>query len=140
MVLGKHDMIPVGITRVVTAEPELGLGCIVVLEEIEGDRWFPIFIGYQEALAIDRQLMGVEPPRPLTHDLLVDVISEVGGDVERVEVTNLTDATYFAQIVVRLAANDTREIDSRPSDALAIAVRTGAQIVVEPDVFLRATE
>jgi len=107
---------------------------IVVLRELEGKRSFPIVIGIYEALSIDRELKGLRPERPLTHDLLVSVISEMGGTLERIVVNDLRDNTFFAYLEVKVDGR-TVQIDSRPSDALCVAVRTGARVFVEDTVF-----
>jgi len=107
---------------------------IVVLRELEGKRSFPIVIGIYEALSIDRELKGLRPERPLTHDLLVSVISEMGGMLERIVVNDLRDNTFFAYLEVKVDGR-TVQIDSRPSDALCVAVRTGARVFVEDTVF-----
>jgi len=107
---------------------------IVVLRELDGKRSFPIVIGIYEALSIDRELKGLRPERPLTHDLLVSVISEMGGTLERIVVNDLRDNTFFAYLEVKVDGR-TVQIDSRPSDALCVAVRTGARVFVEDTVF-----
>lgn len=131
-------LVPVAITRVVTAEIDLGLGSIVVLTEVDGERSFPIFIGYFEAVAIDRHIKRLLPPRPLTHDLLANAISEMGGTVDRIVVSSLHDNTFYARIHVRRDIGESVEIDARPSDALALAVRTSARILVAGDVIEQA--
>ena len=94
---------------------------VVYLREVEGDRTFPILIGIFEATSIDRKVKGEDPPRPLTHDLLKNVIAELGGEVQDVVVNNLIDHTYYA--VIRVNQNgELIEIDSRPSDAIALSV------------------
>src|SRR5436309_11625925 len=88
---------------------------IIVLKEVDGERKFPIVIGSNEALAIDRRLKGIPTPRPLTHDLLASVIEELGGTIEKIEINNLQDHTFFAAIHIK-QDGQTLEIDSRPSD------------------------
>lgn len=107
---------------------------IIVLKEVDGERTFPIVIGSAEAYAIDRRLKGIPAPRPLTHDLLANVIEEMGGRIERIEIHNLEDAIFFARIVI---AHDGRviEIDSRPSDAIALGVATMVPIFVAEHVL-----
>ena len=110
---------------------------IVVLKEQEGDRAFPIWIGLMEASAIATELEGIEVSRPLTHDLLRTMIESLGGRVERVEVTALRGNTFFA--VVRVRSNDdTFEVDARPSDAIALALRVNAPIFAYPEVIEQA--
>ena len=94
---------------------------VVFLREVDGDRSFPILIGIFEATSIDRRVQGVVPQRPLTHDLLKSAIEELGGEAEDIVINNLQDHTYFAVIRVR-KDGDLIEIDSRPSDAIALSV------------------
>lgn len=101
------------------------------------DRLLPIWIGQPEASAIMLALQGVDLPRPMTHDLLRDVIERVGYAVVRVEVTRLAEGTYYAAIVVR-AEERTIAIDARPSDAIALAVRAPCGIFVADDVWNQA--
>lgn len=94
---------------------------VVFLREIEGPRSFPILIGIFEATSIDRRVQGNVPQRPLTHDLLKSVIEQLGGEVQDIVITNLVDHTYYATIRIR-KEGELIEIDSRPSDALALSV------------------
>ena len=94
---------------------------VVFLREVDGDRSFPILIGIFEATSIDRRVQGVVPQRPLTHDLLKSAIEELGGEAEDIVINNLQDHTYFAVIRVR-KDGELIEIDSRPSDAIALSV------------------
>jgi hypothetical protein len=116
----------------VSFEP-IGKQPIVLLKTVDGDKFLPIWIGHPEAAAILMKLQGASPPRPMTHDLLTDVISELQGEIVRVTVTELRENTYYARITI---VQDGREleIDSRPSDAIALAVRCDAQIFAEDDV------
>ena len=91
---------------------------VIYLKEVDGEREFPIQIGSSEAFAIDRRLKGIPSPRPMTHDLLASVIEQLNGDIERIEVNNLQDSTFFAKIYIRQNGK-LIEIDSRPSDAIA---------------------
>jgi uncharacterized protein len=93
---------------------------VIYLKEVDGERTFPILIGIFEATSIDRRVQREIPPRPLTHDLLKNVIEELGGEAQDVIVNNLVDHTYFALIRVR-HEGELLEIDSRPSDAIALA-------------------
>lgn len=94
---------------------------VIYLKEVDGDRAFPIMIGMFEATSIDRRVKNFEPPRPLTHDLLVNSIETLGGDLQDVVISELHDHTYYAQLRVRFEG-ELIEIDSRPSDAIAVAV------------------
>jgi len=94
---------------------------IIYLREVDGDRMFPILIGIFEATSIDRKVKGENPPRPLTHDLLKNAIEELGAEVQDVVVNNLIEHTYYAVIRVR-QDGELVEVDSRPSDAIALSV------------------
>lgn len=107
---------------------------VVVLRETDSDRYLPIWIGPFEADAITIQLQGVQVPRPLTHDLLKSFIRELGVKVSHVLVSDLRNDTFFAQIVVDVNGKS-MQIDSRPSDAIALAVRVGAPIFVSEQVM-----
>jgi bifunctional DNase/RNase len=107
---------------------------VVVLKETDSDRYLPIWIGPFEADAITIQLQGVQVPRPLTHDLLKSFIREMGVRVSHVLVSELRNDTFFARIVVDVNGKS-MEIDSRPSDAIALAVRVGAPIFVSEEVM-----
>ena len=109
----------------------------VVLRVKESDLYLPIFIGHFEVEAIRLKLMDVEVPRPMTHDLIGSIIGNLGGSVQRIVVSELKNDTFFAKIVVDYNGNSI-EIDSRPSDALAVAVRTNAPIFAEDDVVEQA--
>jgi uncharacterized protein len=111
---------------------------IVLLRETEGDRRvLPIFIGSPEATAIAFALERVETPRPMTHDLLKNVLDELGVNIERIVVTELRDSTFFAEL--RLTRNGrAHTVSSRPSDAIALAVRTGTPIFAEETVLAEA--
>ncbi|GAB4530791.1 MAG: bifunctional nuclease family protein [Anaerolineae bacterium] len=107
---------------------------VVVLRETDSDRYLPIWIGPFEADAITIQLQGVQVPRPLTHDLLKSFIRELGAKVSHVLVSELRNDTFFARIVMDVDGHSV-EIDSRPSDAIALAVRVGAPIFVSEQVM-----
>jgi bifunctional DNase/RNase len=96
---------------------------VIYLQEVEGDREFPILIGIFEATNIDRRVKeDYEPPRPLTHDLIVRVAEALGAKVDSVLISDLSQHTYFAQLRLRTEDGEMIEIDSRPSDAIAVAV------------------
>ncbi|HEY5872841.1 MAG TPA: bifunctional nuclease family protein [Gaiellaceae bacterium] len=111
----------------------IGKQPIVLLKALDEERFLPIWIGHPEAAAILMKLQGASPPRPMTHDLLTDVVSELKGEVVRVTVTELRENTYFAKITIVHDGHEL-EIDSRPSDAIALAVRCEAQIFAADDV------
>jgi len=107
---------------------------IIVLKEVDGERKFPIVIGSSEAMAIDRRLKSIPTPRPMTHDLLASVIEQLGGTIDRIEINNLQEHTFFAKIHIR-RNGDTLEIDSRPSDAIALGIATSVPIYVAEHVL-----
>jgi bifunctional DNase/RNase len=110
---------------------------IVVLRDLEGQRVLPIWVGVFEANAIALQIESVQTPRPMTHDLLASVIGGLSGTVERIVVCDLRDNTFYATIVLQ-ASSRAVNVDARPSDAIALALRTGSRIFVEEAVFDRA--
>jgi bifunctional DNase/RNase len=104
---------------------------VLVLRDLNGDRYLPLWIGNSEATAISLALDGVTPPRPLTHDLLVQVIDHLDDQVMSASITELIDGVYFAQI--DFANHDA--VSARPSDAVAVAIRCGVPIYVSQEVF-----
>ena len=107
---------------------------IVLLRERGSDRYLPIWIGAGEATAIALALEGVEAQRPLTHDLLTSIVAELGATVSRVVVTELRGGIYYADLVLGRNGSEL-VVSSRPSDAIALAARTGASILVHPGVL-----
>jgi bifunctional DNase/RNase len=107
---------------------------IIVLREVDGERSFPIVIGIFEATSIDRRVKNIIPPRPLTHDLIVGVVEQLGGDLQDIVISDLQDHTYFAKLRVR-REGELIEIDCRPSDAIAVAVTAKVPIWVAEDVL-----
>ena len=107
---------------------------LIWLKEVDGERKFTIVIGSNEALAIDRRLKGNPTPRPMTHDLLANVIEEMGGTIERVEINDLQTGTFFARIHIRQNGRIV-EVDSRPSDAIALGIATMVPIFVAEHVL-----
>jgi hypothetical protein len=107
---------------------------IVVLKDATGNHVLPIVVGIMEASAIAAQLEGVDLPRPMTHDLLAAVIAEMGGVVTDIEVCDLINDTFYARIRIKVADEDV-ELDARPSDSIALALRTGAKIMVAEKVL-----
>ena len=110
---------------------------IVLLKTVDSNKFLPIWIGHPEAAAILMKLQGATTPRPMTHDLLVDVLGELDVKCTRVAVTELRDNTFFATITLSVGDKDV-DIDSRPSDALALAVRSGAPIFAADEVVLES--
>ena len=117
----------------VSFEP-IGKQPIVLLKTSDDDKFLPIWIGHAEAAAILMKLQGASPPRPMTHDLFTEVISELQGEVVKVEVTELRENTYHARITIVQDGKEV-EIDSRPSDAIALAVRCEARIFASEEVI-----
>jgi hypothetical protein len=111
---------------------------VVILEDAGQTSFLPIWIGVCEANAISLQLEGVSTPRPMTHDLLRDLIRATGYTVDHVLIHSLADSVFLASIHLVNGAGESREIDSRPSDALALALRTEAAVLVDPEVLSRS--
>jgi bifunctional DNase/RNase len=110
---------------------------IVILKVDEENRYLPIWIGQPEARSILMKLQNQEFSRPLTHDLAVDLVAQLGGAMERVTVTRLQDQTFYATISL-VVGGKVMEVDSRPSDAIALAVRAGADIFASNEVIEEA--
>lgn len=111
---------------------------VVILKQADRDRYLPIWIGPWEASAIAMRLQGLTPERPLTHDLFASVLGVLGARVDRVLISSLADETFHARLVV-VQPDARHEIDARPSDAIALAVRVGAPIFAAPDVLEQAS-
>lgn len=139
------DLVEVELARVVIHQK--GDSQLIHLRERHGKRGFPIVIGYNEVEEINRKLCGVQPPRPLTHDLVGRILSTLGYRLHRVIISELREATFYATLVLMPRDAGTQSdggektVDCRPSDAIALAVQTGAPILVARDVFeSQATE
>lgn len=107
---------------------------VVLLKERDGDRVLPIWIGPSEASAIAMELQGVKAQRPMTHDLLKHVIVGLGGELRRVTITNVRDNTYFAELLIR-RDEQMVQVDARPSDSIALALRLRAPIYTSDDLL-----
>ena len=107
---------------------------IVLLREVTGERYLPIWIGAVEATAIAFAQQGVTPPRPLTHDLLKNILDATDNALDRVEITDVKDGVFFATLRFGSGA----EVSARPSDSIALALRTGTRIWVADEVLLEA--
>jgi len=107
---------------------------IVLLKTRDGNKFLPIWIGHPEAAAILMKLQGANTPRPMTHDLINDMLTEMEASCSRVSVTELRENTFYASVTLQINGREV-EIDSRPSDALALAVRTSAPIFAAEDVI-----
>jgi bifunctional DNase/RNase len=124
-----HEMVIYGVSfDLVGKQP------IVLLKTTDGNKFLPIWIGHPEAAAILMKLQGATTPRPMTHDLVTDMLSQLDAQVVRITVTELRDSTFYAQITVQQDGSEI-EIDSRPSDAIALAIRAEAPIFVADRVI-----
>lgn len=117
-----------------SASPSAGGAYALLLKEMYGIRRLPIIIGQFEAQSIALEMEGIKPPRPLTHDLLKSVIENLGATINEIIINELKENTFYAKIKLEIATL-TNEIDSRPSDAIALAVRTGAPLFVSEEVM-----
>jgi bifunctional DNase/RNase len=108
---------------------------IIILKDVSSETMLPIWVGAYEANAIALEIEKITPQRPMTHDLLRNVILEMGASVERVVVTELRDNTFFAMIVMKSRAGESIMIDARPSDAIALALRTDCAMYVNEEVI-----
>jgi bifunctional DNase/RNase len=110
---------------------------IIYLKEVDGERTFPIVIGIFEATSIDRRVRGQTTPRPLTHDLLASAVEQLGGEIQDIYISELRDHTYYAKLRIK-HDGELIEVDSRPSDAIAVAVTVDVPIYVAEDVIEEA--
>jgi bifunctional DNase/RNase len=108
---------------------------IIILKDVQSDTMLPIWVGAYEANAIALEIEKIAPPRPMTHDLLRNLITQLGVQVERVVVTRLQDNTFFAEIEMRNSEGSLMRLDSRPSDAIALALRADCPIYVDMEVI-----
>ncbi len=120
--------------RALMMDPNSGTP-IIILKDVESDTMLPIWVGAYEANAIALEIEKIAPPRPMTHDLLRNLIIELGIQVERVVVTSLRDNTFFAIIEMRMSDGNRMVLDSRPSDAIALALRADCPIYVDAEVI-----
>jgi len=111
---------------------------VIMLKEVDGERSFSIMIGIFEATSIDRRVKGLPAPRPLTHDLLANTIELLGGELQDIFISELRDHTYYAKLRIR-QNGELIEVDSRPSDAIALAVTASVPIYVSEDVIDEVT-
>ncbi len=136
---GETMPIQMRLSRIIISE--INDSQVIYLQEVDGDRQFPILVGIFEATSIDRRVKNYRPPRPLTHDLLVNIVEQMGGELDSVVISDLRDHTYFAKLRVR-RKGEVIDIDARPSDAIAVAVTCDPQlpIFVSEDVLDDAVE
>ncbi len=111
---------------------------VIVLRERNGQRLLQIVIGLTEALAIDRRVKGMQLQRPMTHDLLANVVESLGGEMEKIVVNDLQEHTFYAKLVIR-HHGELIEVDSRPSDAIALGVANDVPLYVEDHVLNEAS-
>jgi len=119
-------------------DPATGSPVVRLVEREKSARELPIWIGPFEAQAIALEMQGVPPPRPLTHDLMKQVVEQLGGKLTRVEITDLRDNTYFATLHIEARGGKELAIDGRPSDAIALALRFHRPILVDDELFAKA--
>jgi uncharacterized protein len=112
---------------------------VIILKEVEGDRSFPIVIGFFEATSIDRRVKGMPTQRPLTHDLIASIVDQLGGEIQDIIISDLQEHTYFAKLRIR-KEGELIEVDCRPSDAVAVAVTARVPIYVNEEVLGEALE
>jgi bifunctional DNase/RNase len=110
---------------------------MIILKEKEGTKMLPIMIGASEAAAIKLHLSGFNPPRPLTHDLLKDTIGSLNGNLEKVVIDKLENNTFYAKLIIRLNGS-VKNVDARPSDSIALALRAKVPIFVDEEVLDKA--
>ena len=108
---------------------------VVVLKERDRNRLLPIIIGISEVTAIKMKISGIQPPRPLTHDLLQNTISQLGATLQRIVITKLEFNTFFAKLILQTKEGGLHEVDARPSDSIAVALRADAPIFVSEEVL-----
>src|SRR4051812_12772574 len=120
--------------RALMMDPNSGTP-IIILKDVNSETMLPIWVGAYEANAIALEIEKISPPRPMTHDLLRNLITELGATVERVVVTSLRDNTFFAKIEMLNPKGDRMFLDSRPSDAIALALRADCPIYVDMEVI-----
>lgn len=131
------NSVPVEVTGISVYSPYHGYA--VILKDKKRHRWLPIFIGGAEAQTISFLLQGVKIPRPLTYDLFQTILEQAGARIERVEVTDLRDNTFFAEVAVRVHNGELRLIDARPSDSIALALKTSAPLFVSEQIMIEAS-
>ena len=130
-------MVRVELSRIIIDEKRQDQ--VIVLKEKDGDRQIPIVIGFMEASSIKIKISGVDVPRPMTHDLLVNVMEVLGGRLERVVIDKLVNNTFHAKLEIKSMDGSIKMIDSRPSDSIALAVRFKAPIFVSDEVLQKSS-
>lgn len=131
--------VPMELRRIISSTSDTQDQHFLILKEVEGERSFPIMIGLYEVSSIERRIRNMPSQRPLTHDLVVNVIDQLGGELSDILINELREGTYFAKLRIRLNG-ELVEVDARPSDAIALAVSTKVPIYVAEEVIEEATE
>jgi len=127
-------LVRMALSRIVIVDSDEDKMSMIVLREMEGDRAFPILIGIHEAYAIDRRTKGVGVPRPMTHDLINGILGKLECQIEHVVISELRNSTFFAKLVIR-RDGELIEVDSRPSDAIAVGAGSEVPIFVDESVL-----
>lgn len=111
---------------------------VIIFKEKKGSRFLPVVIGVAEVNAIKLKLSGIKPPRPLTHDLLLQIIEELGARLDKVLIDRLHHNTFYAKLILNAEGKDAIQIDARPSDSVALALRAGAPVFAAEQVLEQA--
>jgi len=130
-------MIKVELSRIIIDEKRQDQ--VIVLKEKDGERQIPIVIGFMEASSIKIKISGVEVPRPMTHDLLLQAIEAMGGRLQKVIIDKLVDNTFYAKLELKTKDGQIKVIDARPSDSIALAVRSKAPMYVSEEVAQKSS-
>lgn len=125
-------LVPMELARIIIVES--GDSQVIILRERDGNRHFPILIGINEALAIDRGVKGLQTSRPMTHDLVASIIKQLDSELEQIVIHDLHDHTFFAKLILR-RDGERVEVDCRPSDAIALGVVGKTPILVEDNIL-----
>jgi len=132
-----NNLIKVELSRIIIDEKRQDQ--VIVLKEKDGERQIPIVIGFMEASSIKIKISGVDVPRPMTHDLLLQVIESLGGRLERVVIDKLVNNTFYAKLELKAKDGTVSSIDARPSDSIALAVRSKAPMYVSEEVAQKSS-
>jgi uncharacterized protein len=129
-------LIEVGLSKIIIHEKRQDQ--MIILKEKSGERQFPIVIGLMEASSIKMKFSSIKMPRPLTHDLVLSVVENLGAKIESLIIDKIVKHTFHAKLVIKTAQGEIRKVDARPSDGVAIAVRAKAPVFVEESVLASA--
>ena len=130
-------MIKVELSRIIIDEKRQDQ--VIVLKEKNGERQIPIVIGFMEASSIKIKISGVDVPRPMTHDLLLQIIEAMGGRLEKIVIDKLVNNTFYAKLELKTKSGEVKVIDARPSDSIALAVRSKAPMYVSEEVVQKSS-